>query len=63
LARLDESIAAFNQRFILNLWNQGNNTVKVIKISSKLFLFILMPLGFCEKRENFLHGHQKPDGE
>jgi hypothetical protein len=23
LARLDESIAAFNQRFILNLWNQG----------------------------------------
>jgi hypothetical protein len=25
LARLDESIAAFNQRFILNLWNQGTN--------------------------------------
>jgi hypothetical protein len=24
LARLDESIAAFNQRFILNLWNQGS---------------------------------------
>jgi hypothetical protein len=40
-----------------------DNTVKVIKIPSKLFLFILMPLEFCEKREHFLHGHQKPDGE
>jgi hypothetical protein len=28
LARLDESIAAFNQRFILNLWNQGTLLVK-----------------------------------
>jgi hypothetical protein len=27
LARLDESIAAFNQRFILTLWNQGNKNV------------------------------------
>jgi hypothetical protein len=26
LARLDESIAAFNQRFILNLWNQGKRS-------------------------------------
>jgi hypothetical protein len=25
LALLDESIAAFNQRFILNLWNQGRD--------------------------------------
>jgi hypothetical protein len=39
-----------------------DNTAKVIKIPSKLFLFILMPfreLEFCEKREHFLHGHQK----
>jgi hypothetical protein len=29
LARLDESIAAFNQRFILNLWNQGKVIIEI----------------------------------
>jgi hypothetical protein len=44
LARLDESIAAFNQRFILNLWNQGNQT----KAKQNLVLI------FWRNRQGFL---------
>jgi hypothetical protein len=46
LARLDELIAAFNQRFILNLWNQGTNylalMLEIVKVVGWSFHYFII---------------------